>query len=110
MISSGTIHLPFEGLPGMPGGWPLNTVGPAVQGERTWLSPDIPFSPGGPFSQPPNVVVSLAGVDATNTSGPLRVRVDVENVQTEEFNIRVTVMDDTLLTYLLVTWVAHDTA
>jgi hypothetical protein len=81
-----------------------------VQGERTWLSPDIPFSAGA-FSQPPNVVVSLAGVDlATNTSGPLRVRVGVENVQSEEFNIRVTVMDGTLLTYVLVTWVAHDTA
>jgi hypothetical protein len=109
MIQSGTIQLPFAGQPGYPGTWPLDSPVGAVQGERTWLSPDIGF---GPFSQPPNVIVSLAGINpAANSSGPLRVRLSVENVQAEEFNIRVTLADETtLLNDVLVAWVAHDGA
>lgn len=111
MIQTGTIQLPGGtsiGIGGtvFPGTWNLDAnPGPT---ERSWLSPDIAFAT--PFSQPPRVVVSLAGVNANNASGPLRVRLGVENVQPEEFNIRVTVMEDTLLLDALVTWVAHDGA
>ena len=110
MITSGTIELPFAGQPGYPGEWPLSSSGPSVQGERSWLSPDLGL---GQFSQVPNVVVSLAGIDAvfpSNSPMPLRVRVSAETVQTDEFNIRVTVLGDTLLQSVLVTWIAHDMA
>ena len=75
------------------------------------MSPDIPFVPlwsgaASPFTSPPNVVVSLAGIEATG--GLARVSLSVENVQAEEFNIRVNVSDNCTLNRLWVTWFAYD--
>jgi len=76
------------------------------------VTPDIAFVPpwGGavsPFSSPPVVVVSLTGIQAT--AGPPDVLLMVQNVQAEEFNIRVDVNGTCALGSLWVTWVAHDT-
>ncbi len=91
------------------GVWTLN----AGTGERSYLSPDIAYAPpwmgpGQPFSSPPNVVVSLAGLEITGSLS--RVRLSVENVQAEEFNIRVNTWDDSTFDGVWVTWVAHDGA
>ncbi|MGH3457348.1 H-type lectin domain-containing protein [Aeromicrobium sp.] len=71
------------------------------------MSPDIQFG-GQPFANPPNVEVSLAGIEAA--AGVSRVRLSMQNVQVEEFNIRVTTTDDTALNWVSVAWVAHDGA
>ena len=112
MIKSGTIQLPYvDPMTGMTSTWTLN----AGTGPRTYLSPDIQYVPasglgtigaGSPFASPPIVVLSLAGVDATG--GLPRVSLSVENVQAEEFNIRVNVFEDCTVNTLSVTWVAHD--
>ena len=109
MIKSGTIQLPaYDPMTGTPGTWPLSagTTG------GTYLSPDIPYLPWAgasqPFTSPPTVVVSLAGI--AETGGVSDVRLSVENVQAEEFNIRVTTGAGCTLNELWVTWVAHDGA
>lgn len=91
MIKSGTIKLPYDDpMTGVMGTWDLDTGTPL----RSYLSPDIPLVPlgGTPFCSPPNVVVSLAGIEATG--GPARVFLRTQNVQAEEFNIYVEVSDD----------------
>jgi H-type lectin domain len=108
VIKSGTIKLPYDDpITGMMGTWNLD----AGTGARSYVSPDIQFVPpwggaGSPFGSPPNVVVSLAGIEATG--GLARVSLSVENVQAEEFNIRVNVSEDCTLNKLWVTWVAYD--
>lgn len=109
MLKTGTIRLPADDFSsGTPATWALDTG----TGERTYLSPDLPYAPpwsgaGQPFSSPPTVIVSLAGMDVTG--GLPNVRLSVENVQVEEFNIRVTATGTTL-TEVWVTWMAHDGA
>jgi hypothetical protein len=61
-----------------------------------------------PFNSPPAMVVSLAGIDVTG--GLSRVRIGVETVQSEEFNIRVSTSQDTTLNSVWVTWFADDGA
>ncbi|HEX6475457.1 MAG TPA: H-type lectin domain-containing protein [Candidatus Limnocylindria bacterium] len=105
----GTIQLPtYDPMNPVPGTWTLN----AGTGDRSYVSPDIPYSPpwsgGTPFASQPTVVVSLAGI--YGTGGLTRVRLAVENVQVEEFNIRVSVAEDTTLNDVLVTWIATDGA
>jgi hypothetical protein len=111
VIKSGTIQLPAtDPMTGTGGSWTLNTAGGAG---GTYLSPDIPFAPPWsgapqPFSSPPTVVVSLAGMAVAG--GPPRFRLSVENVQAEEFNIRVTAEPGTTLDNVSVTWLADDGA
>ncbi len=108
MIKSGTIKLPYDDpMTGQPGTWNLN----AGTGPRTYVTPDIQFVPpwGGapsPFTGPPNVVLSLAGIQATG--GVTRIGLLAQNVQAEEFNIRVDVSADCTLDELWVTWIAYD--
>ncbi len=106
MIKSGTITLPQDqAIGGMTGSWSLSTG----TGPRSYVSPDISYVSLGavpPFTSPPVVSVSLAGVEATG--GLTRVRVSAENVQAEEFNIRVDVSGDCTLDAVHVTWLAHD--
>jgi H-type lectin domain len=105
VIKSGTIKLPYDDpMTGMSGTWNLA----AGTGPRSYMTPDIPFAPWGsaPFSSPPNVVVSLTGIQAT--SGVTQIGLFVQNVQIEEFNIRVDVSADCTLDSLWVTWIAYD--
>ncbi|WP_137844798.1 H-type lectin domain-containing protein [Microbacterium sp. 2FI] len=105
MIRSGTVSLPYyDPMTGVMGTWDLG----AGTGLRSYVSPDIPLATwgGAPFSSPPNVVLSLAGIEATG--GKVRVFLTPQNVQAEEFNIRVEVSDDCTLSSLLVTWLATD--
>jgi hypothetical protein len=108
VIKSGTINLPSpDPMTGTGGTWDLNTG----TGTRSYVSPDIPLvtqwgAAHVPFGGPPVVVLSLAGMEATG--GLTRVRVQPENVQAEEFNIRVYVFDDCTLNWLWVTWLAYD--
>ena len=103
MIQSGTVALPVGGDPlgAAPGTWSLS----AGSGDRTYRSPDIRFDP--PFADPPIVLVSLAGVDA-DAQFNLRIHINAEVVQAEEFNIRVSTWADTLLYSAGVAWVAYD--
>ena len=75
-------------------------------GERSYVSPDIPYAPTQKFSSTPKVTVSLAGMDMTG--GLPRLRLGVQHVQAEEFNIRVTTFEDTTFNEVWVTWAAHD--
>ena len=108
MITSGTIKLPYDDpMTGVMGTWSLDTG----DGPRSYVSPDIQFVPpsggaGSPFGSPPTVVLSLAGIGASG--GPVRVALNTESVQAEEFNIRVTVNGDCTLHLLYVTWLAYD--
>ena len=107
MFKTGTIRLPADPMTGVAATWDLA----AGTGHRSYVSPDIPFVPpwfgaASQFTSPPTVVVSLAGIEAT--AGLARVDLSVENVQAEEFNIRVNVYEDCTLNWLLVTWFAHD--
>ena len=110
MIKSGTIKLPLDDpLSGMTSSTSATWSLGAGTGPRSYVSPDIQFVPVGavsPFTSPPAVVVSLAGIEATG--GLARVRVSAENVQAEEFNIRVEVFEDCTLNALWATWVAYD--
>jgi hypothetical protein len=56
------------------------------------------------------MTVALAGVNDQGYSQPLRVRVSVENVQAEEFHIRVTALalPNSEVAAVWVTWLAHD--
>ena len=107
MFKSGTTQLPSDPSTGMMGTWSLD----AGTGHRFYESPDIPFVPvwsggGSPFSGPPTVVLSLAGIEAAGVR--LRVSVGTVNVQAKEFNIRVDVSGDCTLNTVLVTWFAYD--
>ena len=109
VIRSGTVKLPYDNpMTGVLGTWDLDTG----TGVRSYLSPDIQFGSqwgggmGTPFASPPNVVVSLAGIEATG--GQARLFVRVQNVQAEEFNIYVEVSDNCTLNWVWVTWVATD--
>jgi len=109
VIKTGTTQLPsVTPVTGMPGTWDLN-VG---NGSRSYMSADIQFDqfaiPGSttPFSYPPNVVLSLAGI--SGIGGVPSVVVQAQNVQAEEFNIYVEVYGDFTLVSLWVTWIATD--
>jgi hypothetical protein len=60
-----------------------------------------------PFTGYPKVVLSLAGIDADHQSN-LRLQLDAEDVQQEEFNIRVSTWDDSLIYNVWVNWLAYD--
>ena len=109
MFKTGTVNLP-QATAAIAGGWDLETG----TGIRTYLSPDIPFvepwligtSPA--FSGPPLVVLSLTGIVVFG--GLAQVELTVENVQAEEFNIRVVAFENCMLNRVQVTWFAYDTA
>ena len=102
MIQSGTIEFPGTGVLGAAGGvWPLDNG----QGDRTFRTPDIAFPVQ--FAQPPHVSLSIAGIDASAQAN-LRIRLTAEDVQQDEFNIRVNTWADTQIYSLVVAWVAHD--
>jgi hypothetical protein len=102
MIQSGTIEFPATGLiGGTTGAWPLDNG----QGDRTFRTQDIPFPIQ--FAQAPHVSLSIAGIDADGQTN-LRVRLVAEDVQQDEFNIRVSTWADTLIYSLVIAWVAHD--
>ena len=101
MIQTGTIRLPIDDETGVPFAWSLSTVG---VGNRIYTSPDIAFPE--PFPNTPQMVAALAGMEGIQGTG--RITIELENIQAEEFNIRVTTWDDTLLNSVMVTWIAHD--
>ena len=103
MIQSGTIEFPGTGVIAgtTTGSWPLDNG----QGDRTFRTQDIAFPIQ--FAQPPRVSLSIAGIDA-NAQTNLRIRLTAEDVQQDEFNIRVNTWADTQIYSLVVAWVAHD--
>ncbi len=106
MIQSGIIEL-GDGAADSPE-WTLNVPGPEGSeggAPRTSRSLDIPFKV--PFELPPRIIVALAVIDAEHQFN-LRVTVSAEEVQAEEFNIRVTTFGDSLIYSVLVSWIAHD--
>jgi len=102
-LSSGTAVGGGGTILGAAGTWTLNTG----SGDRSYRTPDIAFPQ--PFQQTPVVVLSLAGIDAGNQFN-IRVRLAAEDVQADEFNIRVSTWADTVIHAVWVTWVAHDGA
>ena len=104
MIQSGVMELsgnaavnPIMGT----AGWDLSSG----QGQRTYKTPDLAFNP--PFPQTPVVRVSLAGIDSDSQFNT-RVQVTAEDVQTDEFNIRVTTWDNSIIHAVWVSWIAYD--
>ena len=95
MIQSGRVQLHSQ----MPG-WQLN----AGSGFRTFLSPDIKFTPS--FNTTPQVVVAFCGIIAQSNN--IQVAVVTSDVEADEFNILIQAWDVTLLTEVTVTWIAHD--
>jgi hypothetical protein len=82
-------------------GWTLG----AGAGDRSFVSPDIPFDP--PFGTPPHVAVAISGVDAAQSAN-LRLFVETSDVEAGEFNIVVSTWDDTLVFGVRITWIAYD--
>ena len=106
MIQSGTVTFGWSDDPD----WadllkPAAEISGAEPEVRSFLSPDVAFRP--PFASPPVVVLALSGVDA-DAQFNLRLRLSVEDVETEEFNIRIHTWGDSLIYGALVTWVAYD--
>jgi hypothetical protein len=97
-LSPGTMVNP---LTGTAGNWTLNSG----QGQRTFKTWDIQFPQ--PFTQTPTVRVSLAGIDADGQFNT-RLQLTTEDVQADEFNIRVTTWDDSIVYAVWVSWIAHD--
>lgn len=116
MIQSGTIDF-GEGLKSSPE-WSLHKMPGDPMGDtrEDFLSADIPFPQR--FGGKPTVVLSLAGVGAmipptdligsTFQAGVFHVQLDAEDVQREEFNIRIRAFRGTVLQSVRVTWIAHD--
>ena len=96
MIRSGTFQF-GTGLPG----WTLN----AGAGYRSFVSPDITFP--SPFGSPPTVVLALSGLDAEHTAN-VRVSLDLAEVESDEFNLRVNTWDDSIIHSVVVTYIAFD--
>ena len=109
MFRTGTVRLPYDDpMTGMAGTWDLS----GGSGPRSYTSPDIPFVPpwggaGSPFANPPTVVLSVAGIEVTG--GLTRFDMRPVNVQAEECNIIVNAYLDCTISWLWVTWLAHDT-
>jgi hypothetical protein len=107
VIQSGTIHLGIYSADSE--GWSLHVpVSPEELGsgeERSFRTADIQFPT--PFASAPKLVLSLAGLDAGNQAN-VRITLHAEDVQREEFNIRVVTWGDSLVYGLAVTWLAHD--
>ena len=82
-------------------GWNLSSG----TGPRSFRSPDIGFQP--PFSGTPQILLAISGIDSEHTTN-LRVTLNLEDVEPEEFNIVVNTWDDTILYSLNVTWLAFD--
>jgi hypothetical protein len=116
MIQSGTIHfgVKAEASPD----WTLHMV-PAETDESgrsrsgdDFRSADLAFPQR--FPGTPTVVLSLAGIAAllpsagTSSVTDLRVELDAEDVQPEEFNIRIRTATNTHLYDVWVNWIAHD--
>lgn len=97
MIQSGVVEYGVSVTPG----WNLSTG----TGERIFLSPDIKFSL--PFSAPPHVVLALNSLDSDHATN-LRVVLEPYDVEADEFNIKIRTWDDTVLSSVSVTWIAHD--
>jgi hypothetical protein len=112
MIQSGTIHF-GAGAEASPG-WALHVPpgtdpnDPMFNGELRsfeFRTPDMPFAQA--FPSTPTVVLSLAGIDAGNEEN-LRLRLQAEDVQPDEFNIRIVTWGDGLIYGVWVTWIAYD--
>jgi H-type lectin domain len=95
MIQTGRVQLASQ----MPG-WQLNTG----SGFRTFISPDIKFTPS--FNTTPQVAVALSGI--ITQAGILQAAVATSDVEADEFNILIQVWGDTSLTEVAVTWIAYD--
>jgi len=97
MIQTGTAWYDVVNTPE----WNLN----AGIGDRSVRTPDIPFNP--PFSQPPHVVLALAGVDSERTAN-LRVALEPHDIEPGEFSIKIKTWHDTALYGVGVAWIAYD--
>ena len=111
MIQSGTIRFgdgadasPAWGLHQAPGDW---TSTPPRSEE--FRSADIPFPI--PFGGIPMLVLSLAGIGIVPSSEGITapwVVLSAEDIQPEEFNIRIRTGAGSQLGEVWVTWIAHD--
>lgn len=96
MIQSGTLHYNADTR-----GWNLASG----SGERWLEPPDVKFET--PFSTAPRVALALAGVDADQTTN-LRLSLEAYDVAADEFSVRISTWDDTLVFAVWVTWIAHE--
>jgi hypothetical protein len=108
MIQSGTIHfgVDAEASPN----WALHISPDGDETQPLWRStefrtPDLPFAQA--FAGTPTVVLSLAGIDSDHQFN-LRLRLDAEDVQPDEFNIRISTWGDTLIYHVWVNWIAYE--
>lgn len=99
MIQTGTVRLPLEAGEESFAGWGLDLS----SGLRSYASPDIPFVPA--FPDPPIMVAAVTGINIIQ--GPPQIDIELENIQAEEFNIRVRTGDETQLADVVVTWIAY---
>lgn len=60
-----------------------------------------------PFATAPKVALALAGVDADRATN-LRLSIKAYDVEADEFSIRISTWDDTLVYAVWVAWIAHE--
>lgn len=96
MIQSGLLHYNVNTR-----GWTLASG----TGERWIEPPDVKFEV--PFPAPPTVMLALSGVDAYEATN-LRLNIEVFDVEDEEFTVRISTWDDTIIFGVWVTWIAYD--
>ena len=82
-------------------GWSLAI---AAEGERVFVSQDIPFHV--PFGRPPNVNLALCGVDSTGNH--LRIHLEPIDIEEREFTIKVGTWGDSAIEACFITWIASD--
>jgi hypothetical protein len=96
VIQSGSLHYNVDTR-----GWHLASG----SGER-WIEPaDVKFDT--PFSTTPKVTLALTGVDADHATN-LRLNLEAYDIGLDEFSVRISTWDDTLVYAVWVTWIAHD--
>lgn len=96
MIQSGRLHYNVDTR-----GWDLASG----SGERWLEPPDIEFET--PFATAPKVVLALAGVDSDQATN-LRLNLEAYDIGPEEFSVRISTWDDTLVYAVWITWIAHE--
>ena len=96
MMQTGDAYLGME----MPG-WTLHTG----TEDRSFRTPDIAFDP--PFQTPPKVVLAIKGFDGEIPT-KLGIEISPEDIEPEEFNIRIKTWGDLVLYHVTITWIAFD--
>jgi hypothetical protein len=96
VIQSGTLHYNVETR-----GWDLASG----SGERWLEPPDVAFDT--PFSAAPKVSLALSGIDADQATN-LRLNLEAYDIGPDEFSVRISTWDDTLVYAVWVAWIAHD--